>query len=444
MPLAVVALSRRLLARLTVCVLIGITYAGAATQTQVQRFASPAPPKSDNRADRFPSIQIRTGEISLPELGLGAAAVNAAITLGTDGIHGRYTIDGLRDLAWPAAVAALTIDGTLHSSPARVEAAGRALVEGQPVARWRLNPPNARTYPSVEVDIDAPATTLWRQLKPLMGESFAPFDIDDGSVGGRMLLSWAADDPINGTGRITASGVVGTYDEVRFADAKIVAHITDIIRPSLEYQVDVVTTRLANGLEIENFHTQVNHQGEILSYLESSMRALGGIIRLPAATLDVNRYPFTTVLSIDEVDLASLLALLEQEGLSGSGSLTGSIPLAFHADYFVIEKAELHSTTQGNLRYTPSEGKVSERIDNIALTALKDFRYQVMNMELDYDREGNYGIKTRLEGHNPDLYDGHPIAFNLNITGTLPGLLRSSLLSGDFSNQVLKSINKNP
>jgi hypothetical protein len=104
----------------------------------------------------------------------------------------------------------------------------------------------------------------------------------------------------------------------------------------------------------------------------------------------------------------------------------------------------LRNTTAGTLRYDPLAANMSEQLDNIALKALQDFRYRVLQMELNYDPEGNYVIKTRLEGHNPAIYDGHPIAFNLNITGTLPGLLRSSLLSGDFSGNVLKSIRNNP
>ncbi|MDH3282139.1 MAG: YdbH domain-containing protein, partial [Gammaproteobacteria bacterium] len=247
-----------------------------------------------------------------------------------------------------------------------------------------------------------------------------------------------------GTGDLIASSVAGSYDEMQFVDAAIAVHVSDLRRPSLEYRINVPTTTLANGLKIEDFHTRARHDGENITFFDSRMRALGGIIRLPTTEVDVNHAPYMAVLHIEDVDVGRLLKLLEQEGLSGSGSLSGQIPLAFYADHVVVDAAVLRNTTAGNLRYAPLTTEAPEQIDNIALKALEDFRYTVIKMELDYDREGNYVIKTRLEGQNPDLYDGYPIAFNLNITGTLPGLLRSSLLSGDFSGNVLKSINKNP
>ena len=41
---------------------------------------------------------------------------------------------------------------------------------------------------------------------------------------------------------------------------------------------------------------------------------------------------------------------------------------------------------------------------------------------------------------NPDLYNGYPIRFGLNINGKLPGLFRSALFSGDFNRHILEQL----
>jgi Dicarboxylate transport len=66
--------------------------------------------------------------------------------------------------------------------------------------------------------------------------------------------------------------------------------------------------------------------------------------------------------------------------------------------------------------------------------------YQRLAAGLDYLADGRYRLRLRLEGHNPELYQGHPIDFNLNVNGELPGLLQGALLSGDFNTYLLKQL----
>jgi hypothetical protein len=80
------------------------------------------------------------------------------------------------------------------------------------------------------------------------------------------------------------------------------------------------------------------------------------------------------------------------------------------------------------------------QLDNIALQALQDFHYDTLEMGLSYQAAGDYRISIRLNGRNPKLYEGYPIAFNLNLEGVLPELLRKSLLGGGFDEQVLKRV----
>jgi hypothetical protein len=61
-------------------------------------------------------------------------------------------------------------------------------------------------------------------------------------------------------------------------------------------------------------------------------------------------------------------------------------------------------------------------------------------MQVHYAADGAYRTQTMLEGSNPDFYSGYPIRFGLNINGTLPGLFRAAIFSGDFNRHILEQL----
>ena len=57
--------------------------------------------------------------------------------------------------------------------------------------------------------------------------------------------------------------------------------------------------------------------------------------------------------------------------------------------------------------------------------ALQNFRYERLRGTLAGEAEGDLRIELRLDGANPDLYDGHPIRLDLNLNGPFLRLMRS-------------------
>ena len=47
---------------------------------------------------------------------------------------------------------------------------------------------------------------------------------------------------------------------------------------------------------------------------------------------------------------------------------------------------------------------------------------------------------VHLAGSNPDLYDGYPIALNMNIGGMLPEAFEVLFMTGDFTEAILNRI----
>ena len=78
----------------------------------------------------------------------------------------------------------------------------------------------------------------------------------------------------------------------------------------------------------------------------------GGTIR-SAGRVDLLAEERQILLRVEDVELAELLALVNLEGLSGEGRLSGKLPLTLHADGIRIHAALLESSEGGWLRYRP-------------------------------------------------------------------------------------------
>jgi hypothetical protein len=134
-------------------------------------------------------------------------------------------------------------------------------------------------------------------------------------------------------------------------------------------------------------------------------------------------HPFEAVLEVDAIDLTAVLALLDVEGLSGTGELDGSLPVKIDAAGIQIEGGHVSANGPGTIRYTgdalPEVGgdadkSVSERI-GLVRAALSDFHYTSLVLALERSASGEGTLTAKLNGANPAVLDGHPFAINLRL-----------------------------
>ncbi|WP_157199384.1 intermembrane phospholipid transport protein YdbH family protein [Methylomonas koyamae] len=125
--------------------------------------------------------------------------------------------------------------------------------------------------------------------------------------------------------------------------------------------------------------------------------------------------------------------------LSGTGSVDGELPLKLATGSIELQDGALRGTRPGTLRYqSPADD------GNLAFQALRNLVYHRLQAQLNYQPSGDYRIGLRLEGHNPEVLSGHPLAFNLNISGQLPELLRRGLVTGNFERAILEQVGQQP
>ena len=94
---------------------------------------------------------------------------------------------------------------------------------------------------------------------------------------------------------------------------------------------------------------------------------------------------------------------------------------------------ELAATGPGVLRYASGAAPAAlqaggEGVD-LLLQALENFHYEALRITLDGRTDAEMDIGLHLGGANPDLYDGHPIEFNLDLQGEFGNILRQGVAS---------------
>jgi hypothetical protein len=137
------------------------------------------------------------------------------------------------------------------------------------------------------------------------------------------------------------------------------------------------------------------------------------------------------VLELEELELAKLLELADLDGLSGTGLLSGKVPIVRRGSTIEIRGGKLSGAEGGGLvQYLSgafnAESTGSGQDMNVVFKALENFHYEAIEAKLDGDTDGPVILSIRLMGANPDYLDGHPVDFTLTVDCHLVDLLRKA------------------
>ena len=70
------------------------------------------------------------------------------------------------------------------------------------------------------------------------------------------------------------------------------------------------------------------------------------------------------------------------------------------------------------------------------LSALDNFHYEVLRLTANRDLGGEWNARLHMAGANPDLMDGYPFAFNVNLSGKLDEILQRGLESMRLPDEI--------
>ncbi len=286
------------------------------------------------------------------------------------------------------------------------------------------------------VDVDAHLDMAVDQAMALLGPWLPPDAAGwqaSGRTQGTARIRWQAGRDLAGIARLKAWDLKLLVAGVKLDAGEFDLDIDNWSKQSARLTAQAGAIQIGK-IQLRALDFSARHQTGTLALERAQVSVFGGTLAIAPGPLELRQRPILLPMELRELDLAELLSALDYPQLSGEGRLSGKLPLRLDQKYIEMEGGELAGTRSGKLSYL---GPAADG-DNLAFKALRNLVYHTLKATLDYRPDGDYRLGLRLEGYNPELMSGHPLAFNLNLSGHLPELLQRSLLTGDFERSVLE------
>jgi len=203
--------------------------------------------------------------------------------------------------------------------------------------------------------------------------------------------------------------------------------------------MQIESIEFSSGLALKDISANISSNGDNTVEISSLLgKLLAGSLQAKSIIVTAEGMP-QTLLELKQISLTELIFLMDVPGLYAEGDMEFNLPMAMLSGAMTINNGRFKSTNKGIIKYTNNQTELNSE-ENIALKALQNFHYESLSGQISYDKEGQYRIKIHLLGSNPDLYDGYPVDFVLNLQGELSGVFRSLFLTGSFEQAVLEQL----
>jgi hypothetical protein len=162
---------------------------------------------------------------------------------------------------------------------------------------------------------------------------------------------------------------------------------------------------------------------------EGHLNGLGGTVGISSGMLSLTGKPQSLTFALDSIDLEQLLELAKVKGLSGTGRISGRIPVTIANGHQIVNGGTLSADAPGGtLVYKTGQARANPTNPSTLLyTALDDFHYETLTGDLSGDLAGLLSLRVHLKGRNPALYDGRQVELNVSTEGAFVDMVRKSL-----------------
>jgi hypothetical protein len=250
-----------------------------------------------------------------------------------------------------------------------------------------------------------------------------------GSIEGKGSVEWNVEGA-RGTIEVAFDDIsaASTVATVEHLNAIIELNETGATMPDQSLSIG----RLDFGLELtEGLIRYRVEPGGTVAIKQTSWKFAGGELTTDGE-IDPRSENQQTSLLVKDVDLGELIELVDLEGLSGSGTLEGELPIVLADGEIEIRNGILRSSGEaGVIQYRPDSGTENIAAANdqfaTAMTVLENFDYERLEIEINGSAKETVVIQIHFAGVNPDYQNGHPVEFNLSVDARLSDLLRTGM-----------------
>ena len=369
-----------------------------------------------------------------------APAMTIAVT---NGETLTYAVDSSGDLAWDEA------DFKARLTSLSVHGAGQELADGHHLqVDVRYRDQSIPLQVSVSPDFDrwrCGGPLKWIVREPLLVNSFgmtSEYDITGGTFAGDVACELRGDVLTAQIQGLFKNGVA-TYDDLIFRNLTV--PVMARLRKDSTWYAELPGLTLGSfdpGVPVTAIETGITLDDEQVTVAPTRGQLLGGAFAISGFGYDMAKGNAAFLVELKDIDLGAVLAL-EGEDLYGEGRLQGRLPVVLVEDAVTVTDGTLSNVGAGVIRLSAELAQsVNQPGLDFALRALQDFRFAMLEADIDYDAKGNLLAGIRLRGSNPAIEKGRAIHYNLNISENLPTLLASLRLQDEVNERVERRVQK--
>jgi len=265
-----------------------------------------------------------------------------------------------------------------------------------------------------------------------------------GALRAQAEVAWSAGGLTSGA-ELTVEDLSFDSDAAEVRDLNLTLTLTSLTPPASAPGQRLTIGRVDPGVALDRVAVRFQiHPGDPprLGIEQAQFRISGGRVLLRDLLLDPAAPRLDLPLEIEGLDLAELLRILDIDGLSGSGRLSGRIPIAIEGESVTIANGRIAAEAPGTLRFESERARqvlaAAGESAALMLRALEDFRYDELSLAIDKPAGAGARLTLALLGHNPDVLDGYPFRFNINLEGDTDRLVAALSQAYSLSNRVLR------
>jgi hypothetical protein len=392
-------------------------------------------------------VDVAGARLNLPDYHLTLEGIASKLVLAADGLAPDQsiplTIATITHDGKPSWFAPLAFSGTLRPGAKQVGFEAKITRPADALAlsvHGHHDPISGRGGAEIEL---GPLTFASGVLQPGGLAPVLAGVLDD--VSGRIALdgavSWGRGATIGADLALLLDNLAFTTGPARFQQVDGVVHIDRLWPLTTPAEQQLAIGLLDLGLPLTRGLVAFQLQPDRRVAVEQlRWRFAGGTVRAEPFSAGSETSDITVTLKAEQLDLGQLFALTRLDGLSGAGTIHGTLPVRISGSEAVIEGGELETDRPGWLRYRPAAAPTALQAGGanvtLLLQALENFHYEALRITLDGRTDADMDIGLHVRGANPELYNGYPIEFNLNLEGELANILRSGLASYQIPERI--------
>jgi len=335
-------------------------------------------------------------------------------------------------------VESISINSDVDLFEEQIKGKGQFVINQQLLTPYSFRLEKASSRLNIEFETNKIANQLLNQfIIPFGKENNIPLRIAAGEVihSGDISLS---DNILLGS-QFAIRDMLFKFGENSIQGMSVEQEILAINPLQMQSSLKIDSVDFSSGLELKNLSASLaSSENRFLSINSLSSELLSG--KLTADSIHLTKDGIEpSLVKLNNISLTDLIFFLDIPGLYAEGEMEFTLPIDIASGSLIIDKGTFAASKNGIIKYTNGQTEL-DNDDNIALKALENFHYKSLDGELSYNEKGLYKIKLHLLGSNPDLYDGYPVDFILNLKGELSGVFRSLFLTGSFEQAVMEQV----